>query len=453
MPKIFICYRRHDAEFQAHWICRKLQEQFGHEQVFIDVETIPLGVDFRTYLNDAIAQCGVLLAVIGDRWLDCRAEGGQRRLDDPDDFVRIEIQAALMRGIPVVPVLLGQVPMPRKQDLPAALSGLAYRNAVQVRSGRDFDGDIDRLMSGLSRLLATPPKATGLSGAADAGLADGPATAAVPGPVPTTHGTIEPSVELCEPLSSAGWTTLRDKILTNSIGMKFRWIPAGEFLMGSPDVDEAARSEEKPQHRVLIAQPFYLGIYEVTQAEYESVTGTNPSHFKESGPTAPVERVSWEDAQEFCRRLSGRAEERGAGRHYRLPTEAEWEYACRAGTATRYGFDESMESLGDYAWYHDNAERKTHPVGQKKANAWGLYDMQGNVWEWCADWYDSGYYGRFAGKLAVDPVGPPSASDRVDRGGCWFYFAGGCRAAYRGGDAPAIRTGNLGFRVALVRST
>ncbi|MHC4399825.1 MAG: formylglycine-generating enzyme family protein [Planctomycetota bacterium] len=237
-------------------------------------------------------------------------------------------------------------------------------------------------------------------------------------------------------------TRAEAKVITNSIGMKLVEIPAGEFTMGSD-----AFTDAKPQHRVRITKPFYLGATEVTQGQYEKVMGKNPSHFKESGPDAPVENVSWDDAQEFCRKLSELAEEKEAGRRYRLPTEAEWEYACRAGSAKKYCYGDDESRLGDYAWYDKNSNGKTQQVGQKKPNAWGLYDMHGNVWERCADWYDSGYY---ANSPTDDPTGPSAGSYRVRRGGCWARDARGCRSVSRLRNAPGRRSSSLGFRVALV---
>ena len=178
-----------------------------------------------------------------------------------------------------------------------------------------------------------------------------------------------------------GQETLGPNVITNSIGMKLVLIPAGEFLMGSPESDSDAPDEEKPQHKVRISKPFYLGVTEVTQEQYERVMGENPSRFK-GDPQRPVEKVSWEDAVAFCRKLSEKE-----GRTYRLPTEAEWEYACRAGSQTKWSFGDDDSALKEYAWYLDNADSTTHPVAQKKPNAWGLYDMHGNVWEWCQDWY------------------------------------------------------------------
>lgn len=230
--------------------------------------------------------------------------------------------------------------------------------------------------------------------------------------------------------------------VTNSIGIKLAFIPAGEFQMGSPESDSDAYDIEKPQHTVRITKPFCLGVTEVMQEQYERVMGSNPSKFK--GAQLPVEQVSWEDAVEFCRKLSELPAERGAGRVYRLPTEAEWEYACRAGSTTKWSFGDSESSLADYAWYDSNAGSKTNPVGQKKGNAWGLYDMHGNVWEWCSDWWKRDY----TTTAVSDPTGPATGSIRVYRGGGWLITARFCRSADRDGLQPLDRGYFLGFRVA-----
>jgi formylglycine-generating enzyme required for sulfatase activity len=236
--------------------------------------------------------------------------------------------------------------------------------------------------------------------------------------------------------------------ITNSIGMKLVLIPKGTFQMGSPIEEEGASNDEE-QHHVTISKDYYLGVTEVTQGQYEKVMGTNPSYFqkrvirKSDSSMYPVEQVSWEDAVEFCKKLSDLPEEKKAGRVYRLPTEAEWEYACRAGSKTAYSFGESSKSLGDYAWISGNSNDQTHPVGEKKANARGLYDMHGNVWEWCSDWY-----GEYPKGAVSDPVGPREGSIRVIRGGGWYGGAARCRSADRRWIAPSLR-GSGGFRVAL----
>jgi formylglycine-generating enzyme required for sulfatase activity len=246
--------------------------------------------------------------------------------------------------------------------------------------------------------------------------------------------------------------------ISNTIGMKLVLIPAGTFLMGSPDADKDADPDEKPRHRVRITRPFYLGTTEVTQGQYRAVTGENPSHFKGSDDL-PVENVSWNDAIAYCNKLSeleglkpyyqfGPGVPSG-GDGYRLPTEAEWEYACRAGSTTRYSFGDDAASLGEYAWFDGNSGEKTHPVGQKRPNAWGLYDMHGNVWEWCRDGWDADYYKN---SPVADPLGPSQAAFRVIRGGGWNFNPRHARSANRDWITPGLRYDFLGFRLARVQS-
>ncbi|REJ48159.1 MAG: serine/threonine-protein kinase pkn1 [Microcystis flos-aquae DF17] len=209
--------------------------------------------------------------------------------------------------------------------------------------------------------------------------------------------------------------------LPKGITLEMVGLPAGKFLMGSPDSAIYASDEEKPQHQVKV-NSFAIGKYPVTQAQYQAVMGTNPSEFKNNLQN-PVEKVSWNDAQAFCQKLS-----QITGKTYRLPTEAEWEYACRAGTTTRYYFGDDANQLGDYAWYIGNSQDKTHPVGQKKPNAWGLYDMSGNVWEWCEDnWHDN-YIGAPRDGSAWLTNDNHS---QILRGGSWYGDPDYCRSAYR----------------------
>jgi formylglycine-generating enzyme required for sulfatase activity/serine/threonine protein kinase len=271
--------------------------------------------------------------------------------------------------------------------------------------------------------------------------------------------------------------TLQPEYRTTRVGqIKLRLIPSGTFQMGSHD--GGGKNDEHPQHQVTITRPFYLGVYEVTQAQYEAVTGQNPSYFShkavgknavagQSTDQLPVENVSWLDAVKFCNLLS---EKEGLRPFYqiggetvrvldwnapgfRLPTEAEWEYACRAGNAAAYCFGADASQLGEYAWYDGisraNGTRCTHPVGRKLPNGFKVHDMHGNVWEWCWDWYDEAYYKQ---SPVEDPRGPDAASGRVNRGGGWDDGAGNCRSAYRLRGVPADRDTDLGFRLALGQS-
>jgi formylglycine-generating enzyme required for sulfatase activity len=230
--------------------------------------------------------------------------------------------------------------------------------------------------------------------------------------------------------------------ITNGIGMKLVLIPPGEFDMGSPDSDKDVRNDEKPQHRVRITRPFYLGKNLVTQEQWEALMGSNPSQSK--GPKNPVNLVSWHHCQVYLGKLN--AKTAGQGGKFVLPSEAQWEYACRAGTTTKFGFGDEETQLGDYAWYKTNSGDAAHPVGEKKPNAWGLYDMHGNAWEWCQDRYGEGYY---VISLADDPVGPLEGTFRAARGGSFFNLANFCRSARRDGQLAGVRYTTLGFRVCL----
>jgi formylglycine-generating enzyme required for sulfatase activity len=226
--------------------------------------------------------------------------------------------------------------------------------------------------------------------------------------------------------------------LRNSLGMRFTLIPAGSFNMGS-----GLGSDEQPVSRVTISRPFYMAVTEVTQAQWTALMGTTVEQLRDRvdvtwemrgvGPDYPVYYVTWSDAQAFIRRLN----EQEGGLWYRLPTEAEWEYACRA-EATQ----EAWPDLDERAWYAANAGGQTHPVGRKKPNAWGLFDMSGNVWEWCQDWY-----GAYTSEVKTDPHGPDEGEYRIVRGGCWHMDADGCRAADRVGGNPVRCNSSLGFRL------
>jgi formylglycine-generating enzyme required for sulfatase activity len=275
------------------------------------------------------------------------------------------------------------------------------------------------------------------------------------------------------------------RVLTNSIGMRLVLIPPGEFDMGSSDefIDSESRSprsiawqnaddayaplSEGPRHKVRITKPYWLAATETTQEQYERVTGTNPSRFR-GDAKRPVENVSWYDAVEFCRRLSALPEEAAAKRQYQLPTEAQWEYAARAGNQKAWFFSrhegaatapEERKLLREYAWISDNSgraaddypSRTTHPVATKKPNPWGLYDMYGNADEWCQDWFES-----YTKAPAVDPTGSagsvpqPASGCRVVRGGAYISADYYCRSAARSSFKPEVRGDGGGFRVCAV---
>jgi len=223
--------------------------------------------------------------------------------------------------------------------------------------------------------------------------------------------------------------------LGNGVKLEMIAIPGGSFLMGSEDFENT-----KPVHKVTLS-PFHIGKFQVTQQQWQAVRGENPSHFK--GNNLPVESISWNDATRFCLKLSEKT-----GKEYRLPTEAEWEYACLAGSTGKYCFGDDEALLEKYAWYRKNSGKQTHPVGEKLPNDWGLHDMHGNVWEWCQDWYDANYYAELAKQgEAVNPQGSAYGELRVLRGGSWDVDLLIARAVYRNNDLPAFRFGNFGFRV------
>ncbi len=361
--RIFISYRREDSAGYAGRIYDRLVTEFGFEQVFFDIDTISPGDDFVEVLSEKVESCDVLLAVIGKSWLTITDGSGRARIHHPEDFVAIEIGAALKRKVRVIPILVGGGRMPISSELPEALTPLARRQAHEL-ADKGFVPALEKLFPILQKSRSA---AAGVGG-----------------------------VEMGAPVVKAATTILAGtKRVNPKDGLIYIWIPPGSFLMGCSPGDKECRDNEKPPHRVEISKGFWICETPVTQEAYKRVIGSNPSHFQSR--QRPVETVSWEDAEVYCR---------AAG--MRLPTEAEWEYAARAGsTAARYG------ELDGISWYDKNSQGETHDVKGKKPNAWGLHDTLGNVWEWVVDWYAEDAFARSG---THDPDGPKHGTSRVVRG-------------------------------------
>ncbi len=314
--------------------------------------------------------------------------------------------------------------------------------------------------------------ASGSTPRPNGGVRTGPASGATPRPnggarTGATTGalsgsfTFGPEMMVSGPVTSLSVNVAMGKprgsnTVLNSIGMAFALIPDGRFTMGSEaDTAHPFVGDELPQHRVRISRPFYLSVFPVTQGEFHAVMGRNPAYFSEGrkgGPAHPVESVTWFEAEQFCTELSALADEAGAGRRYVLPTEAEWEYACRAGTAGAFWCGDKLSpqaanfAVGSEKNRSAPTAGATLPVGQFRPNPWGLYDMHGNVAEWVGDWYSDRYYGE---SPSDDPTGPKAGSAKVTRGGCWQSLWTECRSAARAAFPPERGTNRIGFRVAM----
>ena len=383
MPvKAFISYKWED-EAHNHWV-EKFATDLRREgiETILDKWEVRLGDSFTDYMTSKIEEAHVVLFIMTTESVSAaeasKGEGGA---------VKFEMQMATARRTAGEKIRLIGV-YREGNNTPAHLRDHRY---IDFRRDTDYAAKLRALVDDLiGRNPAPPVQPTG------------------------------------QPL---------EKEIVNGIGMEFVLIRPGEFQMGLDD----GGPDEGLVHTVRIGQPFYLGKYEVTQAEWEAVMGNNPSYFK-GDSSRPVDQVSWDDVQEFILKLN----EREGVTSYRLLTEAEWEYAARAGSTTAYCFGDDERQLREYAWYKENSGRETHPVGQLKPNSWGLYDMHGNVWEWVQDWYDKDYYQRSPQK---DPQGPFSESNRVGRGGSWLNTARGCRSANRGNGSPDFGDNLVGFRL------
>jgi formylglycine-generating enzyme required for sulfatase activity len=384
MSDIFLCYASEDRKR-----LRLLVEALTQEGWSVSWDrTIPVGKTWQEVLEELLGTVRSLLVVwsrnsINRKWVIEEAEEGIRK------------------RLPLFPVLLDRVLPPVRFRSLQSVNLSAWDGAT---SSFAFQG----LVRNIRRTLGQPAELE----------------------LPRLTPQVIPQPDLSEPPSAEKFS--------NSLDMHFVLIPAGTFMMGS-GIEQEGDEDEQPQHQVTLSRPFYVQTTPVTQGQWHQVMGENPSFFRECGEDCPVENVSWDEVQEFIEKLN-----RMEGTdQYRLPTEAEWEYACRAGSTTSFCFGDDVAKLEKYAWYEENSEKSTHPVGFLKANPWGLHDMHGNVYEWCQDWY-----GQYPPGPVTDPEGPSSGEYRVLRGGSWNGDADDLRSAYRLRFSPGYRYNHIGFRVA-----
>jgi len=538
MSTVFISYRRENTAGEARALFNDLVARLGENSVFMDVDSIALGRDFRSVLQETNASCDLMLVLIGRNWVDARDEAGRVRLENPADYVRLEIEAGLKRDIAVTPVLVQGAHMPAPEDLPAEIRNLAYRNGFELSHNRwesDFQEMVRRLdldggtpdhqirPVGSQRLTPAPTESQSVSSASAISKTEpqrrllrrglpltrrqtlGVAALAVVGigaaiaassirrlmsrPSVRTISFEAPSVDETGMLIQPGKysAAIFTEALGLNAGLDMVSIPAGGFMMGSPLQEPERQPNEGPQHHVTVAA-FFIGASPVNQAQWAAVVSAhpdrihvdldpNPSFFK--GIDLPVESITWNQADEFCLRLAAIT-----GRAYRLPSEAEWEYSCRAGTGTPFNFGPTITpELANYCGtggavcgdsggksvasdVYNDVKYGSGAYGQGPAgifrgtttrpgtfppNRFGLYDMHGNIWEYCLDkWADSYADAPLYGTAYLSG---PTDSPRILRGGSWSHNPAICRSAYRDSLDPSLSgwQGRIGLRVACTR--
>jgi formylglycine-generating enzyme required for sulfatase activity len=394
MSDIFLSYKSEDSE-KAQKIAKAIEKK-GYT-VWWD-RIIPPGRNFDDVIEEELesASCVVVL------W---------SRESVTSEWVRLEAHNGKKRKI-LVPILIEDVTPPFAFQLTEAAKLMDW-------DGLSHHHEFNLLMQSMGRILGRPE------------------------PMDSRRSEQKGKEEKVkkeqeEQVRLEGEDSTWEKTVTNSIGMKFALIPAGKFSMGSLPDEEGNYDGEGPVHEVTIRKPFYLGIYPVTQQEWQAVMGENPSYF--NGDKLPVEQVSWDDVQNFIQKIN----KKEGTTTCRLPSEAEWEYAARVGTTTRYSFGDDESELDEYGWYDENSNDKTHPVGQKKSNSWGLYDMHGNVWEWVQDEYHDSYDSAPEDGSAWEDG---SGALRLNRGGSWSSFDWCCQSGLSSSSRPSFSYRDLGFRL------
>jgi len=462
MSGIFICYRREDSSGYAGRLYDQLVDQYGDDQVFIDVDTMQYGLDFVHQIETAVSGCAVFIAVIGKNWLTAIDEDGNRRLDNPEDFIRIEIKTALERNIPVIPLLVGGAKIPKADILPEDLQDITRRHAIEI-SDVGFRGNVKILNEAIKPYLPAPSPTNFSKGKKPKTIS------------PTTS--LRQNIKNLIGFSRPKWLKLglipvfmillaisfnqllsivpfplskveKQKIIGKD-GAPMVLIPKGKFMMGSSD--EESDSDENPKHTVDL-DAFYIDQYEVTTGQYakllKKVKRKVPLFWDQVDLTQhkdlPVVGINWHDADGYCRWFGKR-----------LPTEAEWEKAARGTDGRKYpwGSSEPTTKAANYGRYANSYETDLYYV---RVNAVGIfeagkspfeaYDMAGNVYEWIADWYDPEYY-----KVNPDsnPTGAFEGRGKVIRGGSWYQSGRALRAADRSFAPEFFRSHEIGFRCAI----
>lgn len=501
---IFISYRRSDTISITGRIYDRLSAEFGEDSVFMDADSIPFGVDFSEYLDEAVSQCQVLLVIIGKTWLSAKHSDGTRRLDNTNDYVRIEIEAALQRDIPVIPVLVEDAKVPSLSQLPSSLQQLVKRNAVEIGYDPRFNSDMIRLTKGIRNLMSvdefsgriisssqqirTSPHVLGVrigrrrtiqalcfaGGGIGLVLLGQKQWRANDWKLPELRASSTNGSSMVFNVATINvldktinverkQSEFRSESLGYDIALDLMKIPEGSFVMGS--LSGPRYEAERPNHNVTI-NSFWIGKHPITQAQWRAVSTlpkvkialeVSPSQF--NGYEYPVEQVTWDEAIEFCDRLS-----QYSGRNYRLPSEAEWEYACRAGTETPFHFGASITTdLANYKGIDSIANGETVPGAYEKgplgvfreettkvgtfniANAFGLYDLHGNVHEWCLDPWHMNYENAPTDGSVWSSGGEDNT--RIIRGGAWTGNPYVCTSSNRYYTEPNVRSNDIGFRV------
>ncbi len=476
--EIFISYRRSNEQLWTNGteIARSIKQQLelcGYRgRIFFDYSVEEMDDYFETVILSSLEKCKLLILVL--------SRDSMGRVVNDGDWVRREVLRAKQCGLKIIPV------DPDKQfdgfpaGLPEELSFLPRIQRTVIHMDEGFENDIDRLIERRIKAVV-PPSGTSywgrygttiISAIVAVGVVMGFAlfrSTADPSLTPTTEsdtevladGNVTPGSSNQEKPSSkvnhqeefADAQRKKDEEAkrqqqleeqrkkeeeakrSSALNIEMVYVAGGTFMMGASLYDPGAYGDERPAHSVTLSG-YYIGRYEVTQKQWVRIMGSNPSRWK--GDNLPVENVSWEDIQEFLRKLNART-----GKNYRLPTEAEWEFAARGGNSSCGYKYSGSDNIGNVAWYKDNSGSKTHPVGTQSPNELGIYDMAGNVYEWCQDWYDG-----YSSAAQTNPTGPSSGALRVLRGGSCFNYAKYCRVSSRYDYAPGSRFINCGFRLA-----